>query len=78
MDTVKEQHVPGNGAGRFPLPIRDWREGPSFNVRIWTVSRGAAGSYHPERNKYSERNFDFFKYKSSGGLVRFRRMRWHS
>ena len=65
------------GAAGTRLPVVEWSEGPSLSVKIRTRSFSSVGASQPETNTYGGRNFNFFKYRTLGGLVRFRRMRWH-
>jgi hypothetical protein len=76
MNTVEIHSGYHNLTNGFPVPVADWCDGPSFTVRVRNGSFYPVGLSQSERSNYRERNFDFFKYRSSGGLVRYRRMRW--
>jgi hypothetical protein len=76
MNTVEAQFIADSSFDSCPLPVTEWRDGASFPVRIRNGSVRPLVNSQSERNNYGERNFDFLKYRSSGGLLRYRWMRW--
>jgi hypothetical protein len=76
MNIMEAQFFREPAAAGTRLPVVEWSEGPSLSVKIRTRSFSSIGASPAGTNNYGARNFDFFKYRALGGLVRFRRMRW--